>query len=366
MHRIFDFRWPQLIHVLCLCSLVAFIRPAGHPNSGAPLIHSAIASDAPCFSLGDVDRDGLVTLADLRLVAGHWRIDATYDISGNGSTTIEDLQLIATHQNLTCPWLPHLNYFRAMAGVQPLAENTAWDDGAWLHARYMVINNLYTKDEDPANLWYTAEGATAGQDGLIFAASNINTNDLFILERWLSNPFSAVRLLDPGLFQTGYGSYRARDGGFQAGASLDVVRGLGSVPDDTSYPLVWPKEAETVPLTAFEGFGSPNPLTSCPGYSSPTGLPIILFLGFKNLVPNITASSFKQGTIELAHCTFHKENYVNSNPDLQTQGRAILEQRNAIILIPRDPLEAGTSYTASITTNGQTKNWSFTTAAALP
>ncbi|MSP13871.1 MAG: hypothetical protein EXR62_13060 [Chloroflexi bacterium] len=121
-----------------------------------------------------------------------------------------------------------------------------------------------------------------------------------------------------------------------------------------------------MPLTSFKGFGSPNPLTSCPGYTSPTGLPIILFLGFKNLVPNITASSFKQGTTELAHCTFHKINYVNSNPDLQAKGRAILDQRNAIILIPRDPLLPGASYTASITTNGPPKTWSFATAAVLP
>ena len=257
MPPILAYRLSQILLALCLCYLLTGIRPAGQPTPGPALILSPAATEAPCFSLGDVDRDGLVAVADLRLVAGHWRVDGTYDVTGDGSTTIEDLQLIAAHQNQPCPWLPHLNYYRTMADVQPLAENTTWGEGAWLHARYMVINNVYGESEDPANLWYTPDGATAGQDGLIFAAANINANDVTILERWLENPFSAVRLLDPGLSQTGYGSYRAADGGYQAGATLDVVRGLGSVPDDTNLSAALADGSRTGAFDVVQGVWLP-------------------------------------------------------------------------------------------------------------
>ncbi|GAH44015.1 unnamed protein product, partial [marine sediment metagenome] len=39
------------------------------------------------------------------------------------------------------------------------------------------------------------------------------------------------------------------------------------------------------------------------------------------------------------------------------------DSRDAIILIPRNPLTPGASYTVSITVSGQTHTWSFTVSS---
>ncbi|MBW1713559.1 MAG: hypothetical protein JRJ59_10465, partial [Deltaproteobacteria bacterium] len=44
----------------------------------------------------------------------------------------------------------------------------------------------------------------------------------------------------------------------------------------------------------------------------------------------------------------------------QYLGRVVLDMRDAAVLIPRDPLIPGATYTVSITANGQPYTWSFT------
>jgi hypothetical protein len=98
-------------------------------------------------------------------------------------------------------------------------------------------------------------------------------------------------------------------------------------------------------------------------------LPIILQIGPGNLVPHVTSHSFMQGSTSLAHCVFDETSYSNPSSVQQDLGRNILDFRDAIILIPRNPLTPGASYTASITANGQTYTWSFrvsSTAHAAP
>jgi hypothetical protein len=74
----------------------------------------------------------------------------------------------------------------------------------------------------------------------------------------------------------------------------------------------------------------------------------------------VTASSFKYGSTPLEHCVFDETNYTNPASYDQNTGRWILDTRDAIILIPKEPLQVGFTYLVSITTNGQTYSWSFT------
>ena len=46
-------------------------------------------------------------------------------------------------------------------------------------------------------------------------------------------------------------------------------------------------------------------------------------------------------------------------------GRQILGSRDAIILMPQQPLVAGQTYTVSITSNGTTYTWSFTASSGV-
>ena len=177
----------------------------------------------------------------------------------------------------------------------------------------------------------------------------------------MTTVFHAVGILDPGLRQVGYGAYRESDDRLQMAAGLDVIRGLGSVPAGVSFPIKWPGDGMTVPLRQHNG-ETPSPLTSCPGYATPSGLPVLLIFGGGGPAPVVTGHSFAQDGTALEHCVFDGTTYVNPDAYLQGLGRSILRGRNAIALVPRAPLTPGASYTASITVNGIAHQWTFSVA----
>ncbi len=196
------------------------------------------------------------------------------------------------------------------------------------------------------------------------------TSDQQAIDVWMAGPFHAVGIMDPGLTTVGYGSFRELDSspfGLEMGAGLDVLRGLGGVPASVEFPIMWPADGETVTLTSHR-VELPDPLTSCSGYAAPVGLPVVLQIGDGRLTPNVTAHSFREGGINLAHCVFDETNYANPNGQHRSLGRNILGSRDAVVLIPRNPLTPGASYTASISVSGQTYSWTFTvsdTAAVI-
>jgi cardiolipin synthase A/B len=257
-------------------------------------------------------------------------------------------------------WLDHVNSFRALVNLPNVTENPEWSDGDWKHSRYMVKNDFVGHTEDSTNLWYTPEGLLAAQKGNVFVSSSTATTDTDAIDWWMSAPFHAVAVLDPALQQVGFGSYREADGGWQMGATLDVARGQGTIPATTIFPIAYPGDGKISPLRSFGGEEWPDPLTSCPGYSAPTGLPIILQIGPGNVTPAVTAHALLQDTTLLEHCLFDETSYINPTESTRTTGRNILNSRDAIVLIPKQPLTPGATYTVSITANGQTYIWSFT------
>jgi uncharacterized protein YkwD len=260
-------------------------------------------------------------------------------------------------------WLAYVNDYRAMAALPPVTENPDWSYGNWLHGRYVVKNDLLTHSEDPSNPWYSAEGSAAGESSNLAGHSAVDPSDEWAIDTWMQSPFHAVGMLDPQLLQAGYGSYREADGGLQMAAGLDVLRGLGALAPGVSFPVKWPSDGTAVPLTSHWS-AYPSPLTSCPGYTTPSGLPIILQLGAGELAPDVTGSSFRQGGTPLDHCVFSELTYTNPDPGQQSLGRNILAARDAVVLVPRDPLIPGAGYTASITADGQTHSWSFTVSGS--
>lgn len=256
-------------------------------------------------------------------------------------------------------WLGYVNYYRALARLPQVTENSAWSAGDRSHAKYIVKNDVLGHDEDAGNPWYTPEGLAAAQSSNLSASSDSGATDEWAINSWMQAPFHAVGILDPRLKQVGYGSYREVDGGFQMAAGLDVIRGLDNPPDPVIFPVKWPGEGMTVPLRLHDG-EYPDPLTSCPGYQAPSGLPVILQLGPGDLTPLVTAHALMRGSTPIEHCVFDETNYANSDGAGRSLGRAILDSRDAIVLIPRAPLTAGATYTASITANAQTYTWSFT------
>jgi uncharacterized protein YkwD len=261
-------------------------------------------------------------------------------------------------------WQSVLGYYRASARLPGLAEDTSWSAGAFDHARYMVKNDVLSPSEETATPWYTGEGAAAGPNGNLMISDNVNLSDQKALDFWMAKPFHALGLLDPALLVTGFGSFREDAGAFdpyKMGAVVDVRRGLGGIPGSVQFPIKWPEHNATVYLTSYDGAEQPDPLSSCSGYSPPSGLPIILQLGPGSFTPVVTAHSFRRGATSLAHCIFSETDYANSISSLQSLGRALLNASDAIVLIPKLPLTPG-AYTVSITASGQTATWTFTVA----
>jgi uncharacterized protein YkwD len=260
-------------------------------------------------------------------------------------------------------WLAYLNQFRSLATVNPLIENATWSNGDWLHGRYMVKNDYVGHSEDPANPWYTAEGLAAAQNGNVFVSSWAAAPDTVPIDFWMSAPFHAIAMIDPELAATGFGSYHETLGLWQTGSTLDVSRGRGSLPPGTTFPILYPRNGGQSWLRQYSGGEFPDPLTSCPGYTAPTGAPIMVQLGSGNVTPNVTAFSLSSGGAPLASCSFDETNYIHPNPATQNSGRIILNNRDAVVIIPRQPLVAGQSYSVSLTVNSQTISWGFTVIA---
>jgi len=135
------------------------------------------------------------------------------------------------------------------------------------------------------------------------------------------------------------------------------------LPVPTGFPIYFPADGGQTWLRLHYGGEWPDPLSSCPGYATPAGPPLIVQLGSGNLVPLVTDHGFYQEGVSLPHCVFDETNYSNSSLSTQNSGRAILNSRDAVVLMPRDPLQFGQTYTASITANAVQYSWTFAVVA---
>lgn len=244
-------------------------------------------------------------------------------------------------------WLTIVNAYRQTSGLAPIVENTTWSAGARNHSCYMLYNGI-THDEVPGNPGYTADGDAAGNAGNVAVSSNVNETARGQIELWLTGPFHAIGILRHNLTASGYGKCASNaTSPWKSAGTLDVIRGLGSAPRP-STPILFPGSGSTVRLDRFVT-ESPNPLDWCPGYSAPAGLPIIA------MMPEAAGSA----TATLSGPTGPVESCVLTKGNTSGTAQAILSGDNAVVVVPRQILSAGT-YTVAVTTPSRTVSWSFT------
>ena len=65
------------------------------------------------------------------------------------------------------------------------------------------------------------------------------------------------------------------------------------------------------------------------------------------------------GTQWLAHCVFDESTYRNRRRGEELLGRSILASRDAIGLIPREPLVYGSRYRVQVEADGRLIDWAF-------
>jgi hypothetical protein len=246
------------------------------------------------------------------------------------------------------PWLARLNYWRSTAGLPKVTENATWSAGDYLHSKWMVKNNLAAHDETPGTPYYTAAGDLAGNSGNIAVSSTTSSPDTSAIDWWMAAPFHAMAMMDPRWTSAGFGAYReTRPSGWNAGFTLDTSR--GNPFSGGTYPVFWPGNGKTVPLTTYSGNESPDPLPQC-GYSGTVGLPVFVEVGGNVATTAAAGSTFTGNGTPLAHCVIDSTNAAVGS---------YLKWRGGVIIIPKAPLKAGVTYVVTVTVNGVLRTWSF-------
>ncbi len=252
-------------------------------------------------------------------------------------------------------WLTTVNYFREMAGLGPVAPDQALSAGAALHSCYMLLNDI-THYEQVGKPGFSIEGEKAGRNGNVAVSTAINTPARSHIELWMTGPFHAVGVLRKDLHTVGYGDCNMADTAkWRSGATLDVLSGLGSRTPQ-SAPILFPGNGTTTNLHRFIA-ETPNPLDFCGWTGTPAGLPVIAMMPEQVTGPVTTSMTGPAGPVTT--CTLSPLNTTGS-------AKQILAFDNAVVAVPRNPLQPGT-YTVTATTAARSVTWSFTVdpAAAL-
>jgi hypothetical protein len=265
----------------------------------------------------------------------------------------------AENVEVSAAWLDRINFYRATASLPPVEEEPGLSATVAQHARYMVVHDEIRHTQDHRRSWSTPEGAAAAAVSNLAGSLSPMEPDFWAVDMWMQGPFHAVGILDPALQQVGFGIHRALDGKkIQTAAGLDVIRGRSTRPAAVPYPIVWPADGAAVPIGTHTS-EYPSPLTSCRGYRTPTGLPLIVQIGAGAEVPRVTRTAVSDGIRWLEHCVFDESTYHNRDRAAQQLGRTILAARDAIVLIPREPLTFGSRYRVQVEASGQSIDWTF-------
>lgn len=263
-------------------------------------------------------------------------------------------------------WLWYVNLFRNEANLPALVENPEWSLDSLQHSRYMVYTGNLGHNQDPGNPYFSRAGQTAAENGNI-AAGYIGSEPFkWAFNYWMSAPFHAIPMLDPQLGATGFAEYRDAAGVQPVAATLDVRRGLGPLPDSVTYPIMYPRDGGETWVLRYSLPEFPEALSTCVGYQQPTGAPIILQIGDGRETPQVTGSALYRDGEYLAHCRFDETNFTHPNEFRQKSARLILDQRDAIVIIPQQPLLPDSTYSVRVDVNGATYTWSFRTVAGPP
>jgi uncharacterized protein YkwD len=263
-------------------------------------------------------------------------------------------------------WLKQLNYYRTLAGLSALAENSKLNASVGAHAHYLMANfagkirngeplGNADHDEDPSRPGYSADGRAAAQNSQV--AWGCGAYDYKSqIAHWIAGPFHRFAILNPSITEAGFGETYG-DGCWVAGLRLPPV------PEEVkpyARAVEFPPDGATVSL-GWSGVEWPDPLTACPSYTRPVGLPITLQLG-RLVDAALTAHSLTSRGQVVESCAFDARGYRNPDRNAQEYGRWALRRSGAVVVIPRAPLESGAQYSVSITAHGKTYAWSFRVA----
>jgi hypothetical protein len=162
-------------------------------------------------------------------------------------------------------------------------------------------------------------------------------------------------LLNPALHQVGYGQYCEK--GICA-AALNIHSGVDAEPG-AATPVMFPADRSTVRDGKFSADEAewPDPLATC-GYHTPTGMPITLQIGGSAPAGLEEYSLTRNGTPVTA-CAFDASSYKSADPVAAQRVKQQLAQFAGIVMVPKEPLVPGATYSVKIVASGQSFSWWF-------
>lgn len=243
-------------------------------------------------------------------------------------------------------WLATVNAYRALAGLGAVTEDPTFSAGDLEHAQYMVQNDVIGHSEDAGLPGYTDDGNLAASKSNVGLSSNPAQTEGEAVDLWMEGPYHAIGILDPRLQTSGFGIAHDSAGSYHTGSALDVIRGLTGSTSGVAFPVLFPGDGGAIPLDRYTGGESPDPLATCSGYTTPTGPPLIVQFA---TTPVVEAHDLLRDGTAVEHCVFAPTG--SSDP---------LGARHAVVIMPRAPLQKGSTYQASLTVGGTPTTWSFT------
>jgi len=174
---------------------------------------------------------------------------------------------------------------------------------------------------------------------------------------WLAAPFHRASILDPDLHRVGFGQF-CQDRACAAALNTTEAIRPAPAPIPFAQPVFFPPQKYPIALIDLQSEW-PNPASSCAGYAFPVGLPITIQLG-TNFDAKLSSYTLTQDSKPVEACGYDSTTYVNPNPNDQQRARAVLHWNGEVVIVPRKPLDRGTTYQVSATVNDHPYQWSFT------
>jgi hypothetical protein len=267
-----------------------------------------------------------------------------------------------------------INRYRASSHLAAVSIDTSLNDGVNKHVNYLLTNYMPQLQkvlnigaamhrEDPGKPGYTPEGAAAGVQSdinFLIGPPGFRPDSLtWALDDWMAGPFHRLPILNPNLHRIGYGELCREN---VCGAVLNVLADashFSAFPQLYSAPIEFPPDSSTINLKELAGEW-PDPLTSCPGYIAPAGLPVTIAIGAETdaRLTAFTLARMDGSPQQLDSCGFDDNSYVNPDKMAQQRGRNSLHTFGAVVIVPRLPLKPAT-YQVTATVNGVPYRWSF-------
>ncbi len=303
-----------------------------------------------------------------RFHRGFFSASATRPLSATGSAAAQSQQ-----PSDGAGWLARLNAYRAAAKLAPVEDDPALSSGDAAHARYLVANEAGAIQsgrigpamhaEEPGKPFFTRAGLKAAELSDVdadFSSPPVVPPSGWAIDNWMTGPFHRMWLLNPALKSVGYGQFCRRG---VCAAALNVQSGIDHADPVSRAPVMYPPDGGTV---ADGTFGAdegewPDPLAPCAGYATPTGIPITLQLGL-NAPAVLEKYSLERNGTRVEACGFDASSYRNSDPTSVSRAREGLHHFGAVVIVPREPLVAGATYTVRATVSGRRYRWSFRAA----